>query len=196
MLAAAAVGQRERVILVRLWISEGIPFAFKRRPCLYEEMRDSLAKELGLHTKQISMGGSGRLGYSLTPKKWGERYRAKSSDLDLFTVSSGLFERLREDFERWRNDYARGDAQPVSERERFFWNANRSETPDSIRRGFIDSIRVPNWQRYVVFSAMNRCLADVWLKLQKTDEAPKPRSRLTLRCYRDWHSCELQMTVS
>ena len=83
VLAAAAVGEREKAILARLWISEGIPFAFRGCPGLYEEVRDWLAKGLELDAKQISVRGSGRLGYSLAPKKWGERYEAMSSDLDL-----------------------------------------------------------------------------------------------------------------
>lgn len=196
VLDAAAAGQREQAILARLWVSEGIPFAFKRCPGLYEELRGSLAKSLGLDAKQISMGGSGRLGYSLAPTKWGERYRKRSSDLDLFAVSGRLFERLREDFERWRDDYSHGVAEPRTNRQRYYWNENRKETPDRIERGFIDSMRVPNHQRYSVFLAMNRCLNEIRTELQKADEGPKPRKDLTLRCYKDWHSYELQMTVS
>ena len=179
VLEAAAVGQREKAILARLWISEGIPFAFRGGPSLYEEVRELLAKRLELDAKQISVAGSGRLGYSLAPTKWGEPYDEVLSDLDFFAVSEGLFDRLREDFERWRNDYARGKAQPRTETERDYWNANREETPKRIRKGFIDSIRVPNWQRYGVFSVMNGCLANLWAKLQKADEGPKPRKRLT-----------------
>ena len=196
VLEAAAVGQREKAILARLWISEGIPFAFRRCPGLYEEVRHSLAKKLEIDAKQISVAGSGRLGYSLAPKKWGEPYQSVESDLDFFAVSEGLFERLREDFERWRDDYARGEALPNNARERDFWDVNQEETPKRIQRGFIESRHVPNRQRYNVFSAMNGCLADLWAKLQKTDEGPKPEKRLTLRCYRDWPSYERQMTIS
>ena len=70
------VGQREKAILARLWISEGIPFAFRKCPGLYGEVRDSLAKGLELDAKQISVVGSGRLGYSLAPKRWGTAYDA------------------------------------------------------------------------------------------------------------------------
>ena len=112
VLEAAAVGQREKAILARLWISEGIPFAFRKCPGLYEEVRHSLAKGLELDAKQISVVGSGRLGYSLTPKKWGAAYDATSSDLDFFTESERLFNELQDDFERWREDYGDGTAQP------------------------------------------------------------------------------------
>ena len=196
VLEAAAVGQREKAILARLWISEGIPFAFRKCPSLYEEVRDSLAKGLELHAKQISIVGSGRLGYSLAPKKWGTAYDAMLSDLDLFAVSERLFEGLREGFERWRDDYDRGEAQPKTEHERFYWSANLKETPRNIRRGFIDSKRVPNWKSYGEFAATNDCLANIWTKLQKVDEGPKPRRRLSLRCYRDWASYEAQIDIS
>ena len=119
LLEAAAVGQREKAILARLWISEGIPFAFRGCPGLYEEVRELLAKRLELDAKQISVAGSGRLGYSLAPTKWGEPYGEVLSDLDLFAVSEGLFERLRQDFERWRDDYGRREApSSYGERER------------------------------------------------------------------------------
>ena len=195
VLEAVAVGQREKAILARLWISEGIPFAFRRCPGLYEEVRALLAKRLELDAKQISVVGSGRLGYSMAPSKWGKPYEEVSSDLDLFAVSEGLFQRLREDFECWRDDFSSGAAQP-STAEQDYWNANSIETPKNIRKGFIGSKRVPNREKYGEFFGMNGCLADIWIKLQNVDEGPKPRESLTLRCYRDWPSYESQMTVS
>ena len=118
------------------------------------------------------------------------------SDLDFCAVSERLFEGLQVDFERWSDDYDHGEAQPKTEKERLYWSANLEETPRSIRRGFIDSKRVPNWKSYGEFSAMNDCLANIWTKLQNADEGPKPRMRLSLRCYRDWPSYEGQLDVS
>ena len=196
VLEAAAEGNRAQAILARLWISEGIPFAFRNCPGLYEEFRVSLAERLKLDAKQISVAGSGRLGYSLAPKKWGEDYQEVASDLDLFAVSEGLFQRLCEDFKRWRDDYDRGDVEPEKKRDQYYWNTNLKETPGTIRKGFVDSIRVPNLERYGMFLAMNRCLEDLSSKLQKADEGPKPRDTLSLRCYRDWPSYEGQMVIS
>lgn len=193
---AAEVGTRERIILARLWISEGIPFAFRECPGLYEEARNWLAKGLMLDPKQISIAGSGRLGYSLAPKKWGEPYQSNSSDLDFFAVSERLFKRLSKDFKRWSHDYDRGLVRPKNNRELNYWEANQSETPLSIKRGFIDSIRVPNRDRYGAFKGMNSRLADLLAKLYKIDQGPKPQSKLTLRCYKDWSAYERQLDVS
>ena len=196
VLEAAAEGPREKAILARLWISEGIPFAFKECPGLYEELRKSLAERLGLDAKQISVAGSGRLGYSLAPKRWGEAYEPATSDLDLFAVSEGLFQRMREDFERWGEDYARGDVQPRNREERRYWRANQQETPCNMRRGFVGSNRVPNLEPYAAFRAVNGCLADLRIRLHGADEGPKPQDRLTLRCYRDWSAYERQTALT
>ena len=196
VLEAAAEGPREKAILARLWISEGIPFAFKQCPGLYEELRQSLAERLGLDAKQISVAGGGRLGYSLAPKKWGQAYESVASDLDLFTVSDGLFQRLCADFERWSEDFARGDVQPRNRPERRYWQANQEETPRNMRRGFIGSNRVPNLEPYAAFLAVNGCLADLRIRLHRVDEGPKPRHRLTLRCYRDWSAYERQTAIT
>lgn len=192
---AAGVGNRERAVLARLWISEGIPFAFRKCPALYEEVRNRLAEGLDVDAKQISVAGSGRLGYSLAPKRWGEQYRSESSDLDFFAVSSSLFESLRQDFDRWSADYMRGAVQPP-EGERRYWEANRMETPNNIQGGFIDSWRVPNRVDYRRFLLMNRRLEELSIRLRGAEQGPKPPKPLSLRCYRDWGSYEQQVSRS
>ena len=196
VLKAVALGPRERAVVARLWISEGIPFAFRECPALYEEARTWLAKCLGLDPKEISMGGSGRLGYSLVPAKWGMKYSPQSSDLDVFAVSERLFDGFRGDFERWSDDYDSGAVVPGSEKERECWRANRQEGPGSIDRGFLDSWRVPNRPSYPVFSKTNARLAGLKAILRKTDACPKPQKMLTLRCYRDWQSYERQLSLN
>ena len=196
VLEAASKGQREKAILARLWISEGIPFAFRNCPGIYEEFRASLADRLDIDAKHISVAGSGRLGYSLAPKKWGQAYQSLTSDLDWFAVSEGLFERLCRDFERWHAEYGHGEVTPETETERYYWDKNREETPNQIQKGFIDSYRVPNFRRYAVFSATNRRLENLRVKLEEAEEAPNPPPRLSLRCYRDWPAYEAQMAIS
>ena len=81
------------------------------------------------------------------------------------------------DFERWRDDYVRGEVRPRNRAERRYWPANEDETPRDIRKGFIDSKRVPNFESYGVFMALNGCLAELWAKLQSSDEGPRPQRR-------------------
>ena len=133
--AAVGAGKRERAVLARLWISEGIPFAFRKCPGLYEEVRNWLAAGLELDAKQISVVGSARLGYSLAPERWGKPYRPDSSDVDFFAVSASLFDSLRDDFDRWRTDFNQGVIQPL-DGDRGNWEANRRGTPSTIGARF------------------------------------------------------------
>ena len=196
VLQTVRLGPRERSVVARLWVSEGIPFAFRDCPALYDEVRTWLAMGLELDPKEISMGGSGRLGYSLASNRWGEAYRPRSSDLDFFAVSERLFKGLRRDFLHWSDDYDNRAVLPVSEREGRYWTANRKEVPRCIEKGFLDSWRVPNRTPYRVFSKANNRLAGLKAKLRETDTGPKPQGALTLRCYRDWRSYERQVTLT
>ncbi len=196
VLEAAASGSREQAVIARLWISEGTPFAFRECPALYEEARSWLAKQLGLglDPKAISLRGSGRLGYSLTPepKKWGVAYCPRCSDLDLFAVSERLFAKLREESKCWMSDYDSGATVPNSAKERKHWPENRECLPRNIQSGFVDAWKVPNRRNYPVVSRTNDCLARLQAKLQMTDVVPTPRKKLTLRCYEDWQAYEKQ----
>ena len=196
VLQAVALGSRERAVVARLWVSEGIPFAFRKCPALYEEARTWLAEQLGLDPKEISLRGSGRLGYSLSPQRWGEAYNPQSSDLDVFAVSKRLFDGLQEDFERWSDDYDNRAVEPRSKGERQHWPENRKRGHRNIDKGFLDSWMVPNRSAYPVFSKINDRLADLRAKLRKTDVGPKPQTKLTLRCYKDWQSYESQSSIN
>src|SRR4030043_2043315 len=65
--AAKTSGTSELEAIARLWLSEGIPFAFRKIPGLYEVLRAWLAKRLGIHAKELTLIGSGRQGSSIAP---------------------------------------------------------------------------------------------------------------------------------
>ena len=65
---AIEAGRQDRAIVARLWVAEGIPYAFRKCPALYEEIRSWLADGLDVDAKEISIAGSGRTGYSLRQK--------------------------------------------------------------------------------------------------------------------------------
>ena len=63
--AAKLGGEAARVSIARLWLSEGIPYAFKDCPGIYESVRTWLSSCLGIHAKEIGITGSAMLGTSL-----------------------------------------------------------------------------------------------------------------------------------
>ena len=196
VLQAVALGRRERAVVSRLWVSEGIPFAFRECPALYEEARTWLAEKLDLDPKEISLRGSGRLGYSLAPQRWGDAYNPQSSDLDVFAVSERFFGRFREDFERWSDDYSRSMIKPISNKEQQLWKSNYEGGMRKMSKGFLDSWMVPNRHVYPTFLKTNYQLEILWKKLHQTDVGPKPNKKITLRCYRNWRAYECQACIN
>jgi hypothetical protein len=76
----------ERVAVLRLWFTEGIPFAFKSRPMIYEAMREWTALRLQVDPKFVTLIGSARVGYSTSPTPKYGRVSGEASDLDLSAV--------------------------------------------------------------------------------------------------------------
>src|SRR3989338_4203942 len=105
--------ESERLGIIRLWITEGIPYAFKDNPLLYEEIRTFIAKRVNVHTKEVTLVGSGRTGYSLKKKEWGRKFTPPNSDLDFTIISNDLYKKLVADFQKWVNDFHTRKIKPL-----------------------------------------------------------------------------------
>ena len=194
VLAAAAGGTLARTDLVQLWLTEGIPHAFKDCPAAYASMRAWLATRLDVHAKDISMTGSGRFGESWVPTKLGTRF-GPDSDLDLFLVSSNFFARLEADFVRWRNDFDQGDVTPRNERQATFWDDHRDRGPTIIRRGFLDAWMIPSRDRYKTGQRVAQTMFLLKRKLAATPRGPLVQ-KASLRVYRDTTSLIQQESLN
>lgn len=177
-------GEQARIALARLWLSEGIPFAFEKCPGLYETVRTWLSGRLSVEAKAISLTGSARLGSSLSPKNLGKPFD-ENSDLDLFVISKELFEKLIEDFQTWSSDYETGRAKPDNINEEKYWRDNNQRGPKLIQRGFLDSWMIPNGDKYATTRKINGTMSLLVSKLKITDLGPTP-VKATLRCYSRW----------
>lgn len=196
ILAAAEGGNRvSRFAIVQLWLTEGIPLAFKAQPGLYESLRLWLARRLSVHAKEITLVGSGRQGFCLSPGRDLGRPFGEHSDLDLTVVSKSLYERLHAAFDRWNRDYAAGTVAPRHPREKQFWDSHRDSVPSGLVRGFIDPHKIPNWDRYPEAQAIAQAMYEAHEKLKVTHNAPVVR-KLSIRVYRDWDSFVRQMAIN
>lgn len=194
VLAVAAGGKIARTDLVQLWITEGIPYAFKDCPAIYASMRTWLASRLDVHAKDISMTGSGRFGESWAPARLGSRF-GPNSDLDLFLVSSEFLTRLEADFVLWRNDFNRGKITPQHDRQATFWNDHRDRGPGIIRRGFLDAWMIPSLDRYRTAQRVAQTMFLLKRKLEATPDGP-PIRKASLRVYRDMESLVQQASLN
>lgn len=86
---AAATSKPEA--FVHEWMLSSNPFAFRNAKGSYAEFRAELSQILGIHAGEMTMVGSGQLGFSLKPDQLLRRFR-EESDLDVVIVSSELFD--------------------------------------------------------------------------------------------------------
>lgn len=187
-------GEPAREAIIRLWLSEGIPFAFKECPVIYESLRSWISLRLNIDPKDISMTGSGRIGQSLSPNKIGKVFD-NESDLDLFIISDNLFDRLKKDFNTWSFDYESGILVHSNERENGFWKDNYTRGAKNLSKGFLDTKLIPNLEKY---ETAKNIAQTMWLakeKLSITPLAPKVSS-ISVRCYNSWNDFVRQVSLS
>jgi hypothetical protein len=193
--AAADRDANVRQAMSRLWLSEGIPFAFKARPGTYEAVRIWLALRLGVQAKEVTIIGSGRQGFSLSPDQYIRRPFGEHSDLDFTVISPELFQRVRGALEHWMSDYSSGLVQPRNNNEREFWDANRQSCTSALNRGFIDPYKIPTFNQYPEAQKVAQNMFLVHEKLKITQGAPIVR-KASLRIYRNWDSFVRQMAIN
>ncbi|MBB1369583.1 hypothetical protein H5058_01745 [Pseudoalteromonas sp. SR45-4] len=174
-------------------MSEGIPFAFKDCPGIYESIRSWVGSRLNIDPKELNVTGSARLGQSLAPHKMGKPF-GDGSDLDIFIISNELFEHLKSDFNEWSYDFESGVISASNDRENGFWKGNLHRGPKNIARGFIDSNIVPNHDKYCYVRNIAQTMYLLKEKLDVTSEAPN-FSHASVRCYKSWASYVQQISL-
>lgn len=187
-------GIKVRNALVRLWLSEGIPYAFKKNPALYEEIRVWIATKSNVDPKEISITGSARIGQSLAPAKLGKKFD-ENSDLDLFIISEDLFNRLRKDFNTWSFNFETERTKPANIRQEQFWKDTLTRGQSYFSRGFFDAKLIPAYKEYTCSYTIANTMWLLKEKLNITSDAPKI-SEASIRCYRFWGDFTRQVSIN
>ena len=186
-------GESARSAIARQWLSEGIPYAFKDCPGVYESVRAWIATRLNIDPKEVNLTGSARLGQSLAPDKMGKPF-GEGSDLDIFIISNELFDNLKNDFNVWSFDYESNSLKASNDREDGFWKNNLYRGPKNLSKGFIDSNIVPNHSKYIYTRNVAQTMYLLKEKLDVTISAPKI-CHASVRCYKSWSSYVRQISL-
>jgi hypothetical protein len=105
-------------LVARYLLTREMPFAFMERKSGYAYLIGQIAKSLGTTVESVTLIGSGRIGFSLDPFKFGVPF-SRRSDLDFAIVDSVLFDRawlelvglgagfarLDREVQRWVNEH-------------------------------------------------------------------------------------------
>jgi hypothetical protein len=185
------LGEDEVKSFLRQWVAEGIPFAFRECPLIYEHLRSWMGYRLQVEPRNITIIGSARLGWSLSNgQKFGKQY-SHESDLDFAIISERLFAHVVADFELWKSKIDRGQERFVDEHGR----KSMDVLPANIAQCFIDAYKL-DYHRYlqhVVIVTDTESYA--WQKLQSTEGAPASRN-LSIRVYADFEAFFRQMKLN
>jgi hypothetical protein len=185
----------EKFGFMRLWLAEGIPFAFRGLPMIYEAVRDCVARRLGVPARAITLIGSGRIGYSMSPLPEFGRPFGKHSDLDLSIVEHGLFSKLEKDYRTWKADLDAGTAKPRNTNEERFWPENARILPRNLAMGFVDPYKIPAYFKYGTAQLIVQTQWHVLSRMRVTSGAPDVRA-VSIRVYRDWNAFTNQMEIN
>jgi hypothetical protein len=186
--------ENERYGIIRLWITEGIPYAFKENPLLYEEIRTFVAKGVKVHPKEVTLVGSARIGYSLKPKVWGRNF-TKDSDLDFTIISNELYTRLVKDFQKWVGDIESRRIIPRTPNQLKSWLGSIETLNLNINKGFIYTKNLFPHRSYPTVAQSYSTMNNLKDRLSATPNCPK-LSDLSIRIYSSWNTCIRQIQIN
>lgn len=186
--------RRDREAIVRLWLSEGLPFAFRNHPAIFERIRAWLGERIGVDPKEITIIGSARIGYSLAIKQFGRPFQ-DGSDLDFTIISAALLDKLSDDFLCFKKDYLSGKIKPKNENEKRYWRENVSVCEKNLKRGFLDARKIPNYPRYPTAQNVNDSMSRLIYETNYLKELPKIH-KSSVRIYKNWEKFVDQCTLN
>lgn len=186
--------ENERHGIVRLWITEGIPYAFKDNPLLYEEIRAFIANGVKVHPKEVTLVGSARIGYSLKPQVWGRTF-TEASDLDFAIISNDLYIRLVNDFQKWVGDIETKKISARNPNQLKSWLGSILTVNLNISKGYIYTKNLFPHNYYPTVAHSYYSMGKLKERLSVTPNCPDI-SDLSIRIYSSWNSCIRQIKIN
>jgi hypothetical protein len=86
--------------LVKDYIFEGIPYAFRETPTAVELLRNYLSRALGIQDENTIIIGSAKTGFSLSPETMFRQF-SDESDIDVLVVDERIFDEIWQIVLKW-----------------------------------------------------------------------------------------------
>jgi hypothetical protein len=78
---------------VQEYLFDGVPYCFKDNPNIFNTFRQTICSKFNIHPQNLTIVGSAKIGFSLSPDKYGRPF-SDASDIDVVLVSEELFQDL------------------------------------------------------------------------------------------------------
>lgn len=180
------IDNNEKKSLVRHFIVNNIPFAFKDKPILYEQITQYLADKLNISPTEVKLIGSAKTGFSISPLPDYGRTFGQHSDLDFSIVNEELFNNLEDEFNDWADLFKTKQIKANNPTEEGYWFQNLDSGPRQLKNGFIDTHFIPSRDQFIMTKKIKNSL---WLIQKYMDEKHGIKvKKVSASFYRNWYS--------
>lgn len=118
-----SINANEEESLLRHFIVNNVPFVFKEKPMLYEQLTKYVGDKLKIAASEIKLIGSAKTGFSISPKTYGKAF-GNHSDLDFSIINEQIFLQLENEYLKWSSLYKQQKIQPTNQNEERYWTEN------------------------------------------------------------------------
>jgi hypothetical protein len=198
----ATIRDADRAVLaaiIRMFVTEVIPVAFKECPLAYEHVRYVIAGILETDPKCVGLTGSARLGFATPPqpahgKKWGTPM-GSGSDLDLFVVDGKLFKRCVDDVNIVGDDKAFAESVDPDDLARYR-DKVANLRKNSLPRGFFDVRHLPHHSALLTVKKIREAMQEVERAFSNLPFKLIPKEKPSLRVYKNWDAAIAQIAYN
>jgi hypothetical protein len=177
------INSNEEESLLRHFIVNNVPFVFKEKPMLYEQLTKYVGDKLVIAASEIKLIGSAKTGFSISPNTYGKAF-GNHSDLDFSIISERVFLQLENEYLKWSNLYKEKKLQPINQIEEKYWTENLETGKGQIRKGFLDPRFIPNRESFELTKQINNTM---WI-IQKylLEEHEIKLKTVSASIYKNW----------
>ena len=184
----------EQKSLITHVIIKNIPFLFRDKPLLFEQIIQYLSDSLDIEGESIKLIGSAKTGFSVSPPPcYGKKFSDKS-DLDFTIINNTLFDKLENEYQSWKDAYIDRIVFPKSETAKRYWDDNVLQLKNTINRGFIDTNKIPNIEICPTTKKINNAMYLIPLKLKEYHDITT--SKASVRVYKNYHYFYNQLKIN
>ncbi len=184
----------EKTSLLSYFVINNNPFAFKDKPLIFENLRQYLGRSLAVPLENVKLIGSAKTGFTISSDEYGRPYSYSGRDLDFLVVSEQLFELISNEFSLFQKLYRNNLITPRNNIEEKYWQENSYLVAKNVKRGFIDTRKIPNFNLFEKSQSINNMLSRIPREL-KTVSKINAKSA-SIRIYKSWESCYSQLRLN
>ncbi|CAI9678631.1 hypothetical protein [Elizabethkingia anophelis] len=183
--------ENERKSLLNFLIISNFCHAFKVKPLIYEQLTQYISDKFKINKNQIILLGSARTGFAIDFDNYGREFSEKS-DLDFAIIDENTFNNCVNDFKLWKrktddNEYD----ESVKNR---YWSDNQRNLKTQIKKGFIDTYKIPNFIEFSTTQQINNSLALIVINLKNLHGIVVKGA--SVRVYNDWETFQKQLRIN